>query len=67
MVISDIMYQRGPYSFKESLAKVILKKIVIGFRDLFLALMPAKISVPKNINPPPLTNLLSCNIVSITR
>jgi hypothetical protein len=66
MAIAYTMCQKGKYFFKGYLAEVVLESNAIVFRDFFLALMPTKISAPKNITPP-LTNLLSRNIVSITR
>ena len=53
MAIADIMCQKGIYFFKRYLVEVVLESSVIVFCDLFLALMPTKISTSKNIERTP--------------
>ena len=68
MAITEIARQKRMYFFTGYLVEVVLENSGIGFRGLFLVLMPAKISPPMNITPPPpLINLLSFNLALIAR
>ena len=53
MAITEIVRQKRMYFFTGYLVEVVLENSGIGFRGLFLVLMPAKISPPMNITPPP--------------